>query len=213
MPSIRKARIVRCSLIVLVAALSLPSSGCLAAAVTAGVVGAGAAGYAYYQGAVPRDYPASMDQCWAAAQLAVGDLGMPLLTAERDNNIATIESRTGDGDKGIITLEPRASRVPADGQWTHITVRVALIGDGPVSERVLSSIESRLGLPSQAGKSVPVVTEPTTTTVPVVNAPSGQSPNQVPVYSEPSGQVLRQVPVVNGPATNPASQPLSARSF
>src|SRR5262249_52444052 len=77
----------------------LLGSGCIAAAVTAGVVGAGAAGYAYYQGAVPRDFPAGMDQAWSGTQLALTDLGMTVTSAQRDNDSATIESLTGDGDK------------------------------------------------------------------------------------------------------------------
>jgi Protein of unknown function (DUF3568) len=125
-----------------VIALTLPSSGCIAAAVTAGVVGAGAAGYVYYTGAVPRDFPANMDQAWAGTQLALADLGMPVVSA------------VGDGDKVKITLEPRAARVPADGQWTHVTVRVALVGDNPVSERIMSQIDTRLAPPGTAGQQV-----------------------------------------------------------
>src|SRR5262249_12034346 len=98
----------------LLMALALPSSGCLAAAITAGAVGAGAAGYAYYQGAVPRDYSAGMDQTWNATQSALADLGMPVVAAQRDDGGATIESRTGDGSKISISLEPRAARVPSD---------------------------------------------------------------------------------------------------
>ena len=151
----------RVSMCLLLMALCIPVSGCLAAAVTAGVVGAGAAGYAYYQGSVARDIPAGMDQTWAASQAAVTDLGMPLVSAVRDNDGGTIESRTGDGDKVKITLEPRASRVPADGQWIHVNIRVAMIGDGPLSERLLNQIENRVTPPGQAGRSVPVVATPT----------------------------------------------------
>src|SRR5580704_9748315 len=117
MPPIPRQRIIRCLSCLALAALTLPHTGCIAAAVTGAVVGAGAAGYAYYQGAVPRDYPAGMDLTWAAAQQAVVDLGMPLEKATRDNDGGTIETKTGDGDKVQIHVEPRAARVPADGQW------------------------------------------------------------------------------------------------
>jgi len=136
----------------------LPICGCIAAAVTAGVVGAGAAGYAYYQGAVQRDFPADMDHVWAAATQAVSDLGLPIGTAVRDNNTATIECVTGDGAKVEIAMEPRATRVPADGQWTHVSVRIALFGDGNVSERVLNQIEARL--PPQPTPAVVPVPQP-----------------------------------------------------
>jgi hypothetical protein len=140
--------------------LTAPTSGCIAAAVTAGVVGAGAAGYYYYQGAVPRDFPAGMDQTWTATQQALADLGMPVVSAVRDIDNATIESVTGDGDKLKITLEPRAARVPADGQWTHVTIRVAMLGDGPVSERIMNQIDVRLAPTTPAGPQVQVTTEP-----------------------------------------------------
>src|SRR5438128_1551003 len=98
--------------------LLVPNSGCIAAAITAGVVGAGAGGYMYVQGNVQHDYNANFDQTWAAAQLALQDLQLPILQAERDNDGGTIVSQTGDGDKIKITLEPRAARIPAEGQWT-----------------------------------------------------------------------------------------------
>jgi len=156
MPPITVQRRTRWLFCLLLAILALPSSGCVAAAVTAGVVGAGAAGYAYYQGAVPRDYPAGMDQAWTATLQALGDLGMAVVSAQRDDAGATIETRTGDGAKVAITLEPRAARVPADGQWTHVTVRVALLGDAPVTERIMNQIDVRLGPPAPPGQQVPV---------------------------------------------------------
>jgi hypothetical protein len=154
MPQITFPQQTRSLFLLFVIAVTLPSSGCIAAAVTAGVVGAGAAGYVYYQGAVPRDFPANMDQAWAGTQMALADLGMPVVSAVRDDDSATIESRTGDGDKVKITLEPRAARVPADGQWTHVTVRVALLGDTPVTERIMNQIDSRLAPPTAAGQQV-----------------------------------------------------------
>jgi Protein of unknown function (DUF3568) len=152
MPEIRFQQSTRSLFLLLVIAVTLPISGCIAAAVTAGVAGAGAAGYVWYQGGVPRDFPASMDQAWAGTQLALADLGMPVVTAVHDDEGATIESRTGDGDKVKITLEPRNARVPADGQWTHITVRVALLGDKPVTERIMNQIDTRLAPPGAAGQ-------------------------------------------------------------
>jgi hypothetical protein len=165
----------------LLAALTLPSSGCLAAAITAGAVGAGAAGYAYYQGAVPRDYNAGMDQTWNATQAALADLSMPVISAERGDTGATIESRTGDGSKIAISLEPRAARVPADGTWTHVSIRVAMLGDKPTSERIMNQIDARLAPPLPPGQQVPVI--------------STQSP-----------QPGQQVPVTTAPATQPVMQ-------
>jgi len=157
MPKITARIHSRWLLCLMLAILALTSSGCLAAAITAGAVGAGAAGYAYYQGAVPRDYPTGMDQAWNATQSALAELGMPVVSAVRDNDSANIESRTGDGAKVKISLEPRASRVPADGQWTHVSVRVAMFGDHPVSERIMNQIDAHLSPPTVPGTQVPVV--------------------------------------------------------
>jgi hypothetical protein len=153
--SARRLSLWACSFLVLAASLS--SSGCLAAAVTAGVVGAGAAGYTYYQAAVPRDYPATMDSTWVVTQQALTELGMTIETAQRDNDTASIQSRTGDGTKVEITLEPRTARIPADGQWTHVTVRVGLIGDAKVADRIFNQMDTRLApQPPPPGRLVPV---------------------------------------------------------
>jgi Protein of unknown function (DUF3568) len=161
MPPFSAHRLARWFFCLCVVALSLPSSGCIVAAVTAGVAGAGAAGYAYWQGAVSHDCPAGMDQAWATTQGALADLSMPIVTAQRDNDSATIESRTGDGTKVEITLTPRAARIPADGQWTQVSIRVGMLGDGQVCERIFKQIDSRLApqVPP-SGALVPVVTVP-----------------------------------------------------
>jgi hypothetical protein len=155
----------RCLACLAVAALALPNTGCIAAAVTGAVVGAGAAGYAYYQGAVPRDYPANIDLTWAAAQQAVTDLGMPLDLVVRDNDGGTIETRTGDGDKVQMRVEPRTSRVQADGQWTNVSVRVAWFGDSKVSDRLLNQIDLHLPHAPEPAAS-PARIEPVPQTVP-----------------------------------------------
>jgi hypothetical protein len=158
----------RSILLIGLAFLVLPSAGCIVAAVgTAALAGAGAAGYAYVQAATPGDFPADMDKTWTAAQMALADLKMTIDTAQRDNDTATIETRTGTGEKVTITLDPRVKAVPADGEWTHVTVRVATFGNEEVSDRVLKQMAVRLGLPQHpavAGQSQPRVAP-----VPVVN--------------------------------------------
>jgi hypothetical protein len=133
--------------LVALALYAITSAGCLAAAVTGAVVGAGAVGYAYWQGEVPRDYPANIELAWPAAQQAVIDLGMPLEKVVRDSDGGVIETRTGDGDSVEIRVVPKASRVPADGQWTNVTVRVATFGDGKLSTRILDQIDTHLPHP------------------------------------------------------------------
>src|SRR5437588_696446 len=148
MPAIPRRRLVHCLCCLVLAALTLPNTGCLAAAIVGGVAGAGAAGYAYYQGAVPRDYPATMDQTYPATLQALQDLGIPVVKAERDNDGAVIERTTGNDESVKITLAPRSAQVPSDGQWTHVSVRVAIFGDGAFSERLLNQIDARLPRPA-----------------------------------------------------------------
>jgi hypothetical protein len=139
----------------------VPNSGCIAAAVTAGVAGAGAGGYFYVQGNVLHDYNADPDHTWTAALLSLKDLGLPVKKADREKDgSGTIISQTGDGDKITITLEPKAARIPAEGQWTHVGVRVAMFGDSPVSERIIHQIDFRLAPPGTPPLGVPVETAP-----------------------------------------------------
>jgi hypothetical protein len=150
-------------------ALLLPNTGCLAAAITAGAVGAGAGGYMYMQGNVVHDYNANFDQTWQATQLALKDLQLPIVQAERDNDAGTIISQTGDGDKIKITLEPRAARIPAEGQWTHVGVRVAWFGDTPLSERIIGQIDAHLTPAAPPGG--PLVPIPAQTAPPPLGSP------------------------------------------
>ena len=70
MQSISLQRLSRCSWFFLFLASTLPATGCIAAAVTAGVAGTGAAGYITWQAAVPQDFPADIDVTWAVTQQA-----------------------------------------------------------------------------------------------------------------------------------------------
>jgi hypothetical protein len=140
--------------------LLVPNSGCIVAAITAGAVGAGAGGYMYVRGEVLHDCNASFDQTWAATQLALQDLQLPIIQAERDNEGGKILSRTGDNDQIKIVLEPRAARIPAEGQWTHLGIRVAFWGDTQLSERIIAQIETRLGPTAPPGPPLPAQTGP-----------------------------------------------------
>jgi hypothetical protein len=82
------------------------------------------------------------------------------LKADRDNDGGTILSQTGDGDKIKITLEPRAARIPAEGQWTHVGIRVALFGDTPLSERIIQQIDTHLAPVAPGVPALPAQTAP-----------------------------------------------------
>jgi hypothetical protein len=153
---IKGMQVVRGLCCVALAASALSATGCIAAAVTGAVVGAGAAGYAYYQGAVARDFPAQMDLTWAVVQQSVTELGLPLNKVVRDNDGGVIETTTGNGDKVEVRVEPRSSQVPADGQWTNVSIRVAVFGDGQFSERLLNQIDTHMPHPPGPAVAVPL---------------------------------------------------------
>src|SRR5258708_5022218 len=101
----------------LVVTLALASSGCLL--VAAGAGGGAAAVYAYYKGKVCETYIANLDDTFLALRAALGELGMPILSEEREGARASLESRTASGDRVHIHLEAQASKIPAEGQVTR----------------------------------------------------------------------------------------------
>ncbi len=134
----------------LLAALALANSGCLAVAVGTAAAG-GAVGYAYWRGNVWQEYPAGFEQTWAATQAALLDLGLPLVGAEHERATeGTLKSQTGDGTSVTVALETRATPIPAEGPVTRVHVRVGWWGDSGVSERLLAQVHARLSTAPQA---------------------------------------------------------------
>ena len=132
------------------AILMLANGGCLAAAAVAGVAAAGgAAGYVYLKGNVSNDYNADFNTAWTATKYALADLRMPITRENRLDKSGTIESKNAAGETVTLTLEPRVSKVPADGPITRVNVRVGFQGDEKFSDRVLEQIAYRLR-PAQA---------------------------------------------------------------
>ena len=99
-----------------------------------------------------------MDVTWAVTQQSLAELGMSIDTAKRDNDTAFIDTKTGDGTAVHITLEPRTARIPADGKWTHVTVKVGMVGDNKVAERLFIKMDSHIqpAQAPQAGRLVPI---------------------------------------------------------
>jgi hypothetical protein len=134
----------------LLATLALGNSGCLAVAVGTAAAG-GAVGYAYYKGNVNQEFNAGFNETWAAAQLALADLGLPLVAAGRSTEVdGFLESRTGEGEAIRVSLETRPGKVPAEGPVTRVHVRVAWFGDRPLSDRLLAQVQTRLMTPAPA---------------------------------------------------------------
>jgi hypothetical protein len=150
---------------VLLAASALASGGCLAVAVGAVAATGAAAGYTYYRGAVASDYAADFNTAWAATQFALGDLGMAAQGMKRvSESEGSLDSQTGEGKKIHIALETRPGKIPAEGPITQVQVRVGILGDRVLSERLLDQIQVRLTPVRQAvplpAASIPLQTAP-----------------------------------------------------
>jgi hypothetical protein len=157
---------------VILAALAATQSGCLAAA--AGCAAGAGAGYAYYKGKLDRDYVANRDDVWAALHTSLGELQMPVVKEEREPDEDSIETRTADGDKVKIYVDVHKSSIPAEGDISRVSIRVATWGDSTVSSRVFDQVDRHLmpGVPVQGQPIQPV----SATGVPPPPTPSGAPP-------------------------------------
>jgi hypothetical protein len=155
-----------CRVVLLLAAgLALANAGCLVVAAGAGAAGAGAVGYAYLRGQFYRDYPADLPNTAAAVHTALTELQMPIDAEDQ----TSFESRTGDGNKVRIRLEPQTAAIPAEGTSTRVSVRVGSFGDEDVARRILDQIGTHLGPP--AGAPVASAARPTAAARPPETAP------------------------------------------
>jgi hypothetical protein len=166
----------------------LANSGCLLA--TAGVAGGAVAGYAYYKGKVCDTYNANWDDTWAATRTALGELGMPIVKEERKGSEGFLESRTADGQRVRIYVEDEMSRFPAEGKISRVSVRVAIFGDGPVSNRVLDQVGAHLApAPLLAAPAPPAATGvmPTGASLPASVPRETPPPPLLPPEPKPAG--------------------------
>src|SRR4051812_16631340 len=126
--------------------------------IAAGCAGGAAVGYAYVNGKGCQTFNAAFDDAWAAARTALVGLGMPLDSEQRESSgWGTIESHTADGERVRIHLDALASKFPAEGPLTRISVRVATFGDHPVSYRLLDQIGAHLVAAPAMGSLAPGV--------------------------------------------------------
>jgi len=174
-------------LYVAVALLALAHGGCLW--VAAGAAGGAAAGAAYYYGKVCQTFPSSLDDSAAAAKTGLADLGMPVLEEKREGGTVFIKSQTSDGDQVRIYLDPEASKFPADGPLTKLTVRVGAFGDHPSSNRVLDQIGVHLAPASVAGAAPPgtAVAAATAAPSPIARVAATSAPQQITPPPPPPG--------------------------
>jgi hypothetical protein len=195
------------------ALLTLAHCGCLV--VAAGAAGGAALGYVYYQGQLSGRFTADFPSTWAAARIALTDLGMPIDKEEFKDGSGYLESRTAKDAKVRINLTSLPSQIPAAGPMTQVGVRVGVFGDDKASETILDQIGARLNLtggnrvvpvpqPTQgAVQPVAAFGSPAETGPPPLASPKGPPP---PEKSMPSGEsppppaTKEPVPVSSGPA-------------
>ena len=127
----------------LLAALALSSSGCLAA-VIGGTAAAGAAtGVMYVKAPVSRTYQANPDDVWAATHTALAEMDMAVKAEERTIHGGSLKTRTTT-EPVEITLEVKDSKIPSEGPLTTVGVRIGTFGDEMVSNRILEQINLHL---------------------------------------------------------------------
>jgi hypothetical protein len=130
------------------ALLALANGGCLLA--VAGAAGAGAVGYAYYNGLLYRDYHANLDDSLAAVRAALVELQFPIIEQKADTGTAYVKTRTADGHTVRIHLDLVPSPIPVEGSLTRVGIRVGFSGDEPISVRILEQINRHLVAPGAA---------------------------------------------------------------
>jgi hypothetical protein len=175
----RTAATIRGIAFVLVAGLAFASTGCLVAALGCAGAAAAAGGYVYTQGNNCQLYAASFDDTFAAARIALTDLGMPIQEEKKENGTGYLRSQTSDGESVRVSLEPQPSKFPADRPQTTVCVRVGVFGDHPASVRIFDQLAQHL-TPATPRPTV-AATAPATWTP----APSATPPASQPTSSEP----------------------------
>jgi len=122
--------------------VTLANSGCLL--IAAGAAGGAAVGYAYANGRVYETYNANLNDAWAATETALRELGMPIVKEERKGDGGFLESRSADNATVRIYVDALASKIPAEGPLSRVSVRVATFGDKPFSNRLLDQVGMHL---------------------------------------------------------------------
>jgi hypothetical protein len=137
------------------AALSVMSTGCAVAALGAAGAAGGATYYAYHKGNVTRTYLANVEDVRAATRTALAELKLPVVKEELATNGGLIESRSSNSDRIAITLETEPGPVPDSGSVTVVGVRVGTFGDDGLSQIILDQIGAHLTSPTAVRGAVP----------------------------------------------------------
>lgn len=142
--------------ILTLALLALGQGGC-ALLVVGAAAGAGALGYAYYNGSIPHDFVADPERGWQETQNALIDLQLPVLSARRQDSLGLLQSRSPANEPIEIRVEPSPAKFDPHIPATRVWVRVGTWGDRALSERIHEQIGRRLGQPVPVPPALPTV--------------------------------------------------------
>jgi hypothetical protein len=126
-------------LLVLSAVTSL-LAGCIVAAVAVGA-GAGVGTYAYVNGKLTDDIPATPERVVAATNQAFADLHMAVISSASSAVDGKVIARTAEDKRIKVHVASSSSSTVS-----HISIRVGTWGDKDISIRVLEAIKGHLGL-------------------------------------------------------------------
>lgn len=116
---------------------------CAALLVGGGAI-AGAGMVAYAKGELSATEEASFPRAWAAAQAAMDDLDLTIVSRQRGEVSAKLVARGADNRRVTVSLERQM------GDLTEIRVRVGIFGEESLSRLVLDKIRQRLRLRPEA---------------------------------------------------------------
>ncbi|MFM7541642.1 MAG: DUF3568 family protein [Planctomycetota bacterium] len=119
-------------------------TGCIAAAV-GGAAAAGGLGYAYYNGLLERNYIGPIQQVFLSTEKALESLRLPISQETIEISKAHLESKTSDGGRIRIWLEPVQGKSTVTSLTTKVSIRVDLFGDREISRLIFDEIDKQLG--------------------------------------------------------------------
>ena len=194
----------RLSLVSLACLTLTLGTGCIAAAV-GGAAAAGGIGYAYYKGALERNYIGPVEPTYQAARKALESLKLPITNESIEGSRAHLESRTAEGGKIRLWLEPIPNKIPANSVMTRAIIRVDLFGDRETSRQIFDAIDKQIGHSGIPPEERPVqITPPIqlsplspTTSLPAPNPSQTDQPERI--KPAPMDQPGRLVPIPAAP--------------
>jgi hypothetical protein len=182
---------------VLLAVLTMSSSGCVLLA-----VGAGAAGtVAYAKGDLETEVQHGIDQVYAASKKATDDLKLHVITSDggQDALSATIMARDAADKRVAIKLKTITQNI------TKVSIRIGTFGDQTKQRLIYDKIRDNLKAMYPQPAQTPTATAPQPP-VPVPASTSSAQPVQTP-SSAPAAQ-----PAQNPPAPPGSPEPTQAPS-